>query len=99
MLSKLWKSSRPRNARRRAFDPQLLARFRKDTSGTVLWNLWDRCHDENLDGKLRDKQLDDDILCPSWEAQVIIEQCKALYNSPSRRNVRQWSRPPRSWPT
>ncbi len=36
MLSKLWKSSRPRNARRRAFDFRFLARFRKDTCGGVL---------------------------------------------------------------
>ena len=36
MLLKLWKSSRPRNARRRAFDFRFLARFRKDTCGGVL---------------------------------------------------------------
>ncbi len=36
MLSKLWKSSRPRNARRRAFDFLFLERFRKDTCGGVL---------------------------------------------------------------
>ncbi len=36
MMSKLWKSSRPRNARRRAFDFGFLERFRKDTCGAVL---------------------------------------------------------------
>ena len=36
MMSKLWKSSRPRNARRRAFDFRFLERFRKDTCGGVL---------------------------------------------------------------
>ncbi len=36
MLSKLRRSSRPRNARCRALDFQLFARFRKDTSGAVL---------------------------------------------------------------
>jgi Flp pilus assembly protein TadG len=36
MLSKLWKSSRPRTARRRAFDFRFLERFRKDTCGGVL---------------------------------------------------------------
>ncbi len=36
MLSKLRRSSRPRNARRRAFDFRFLGRFRKDTCGGVL---------------------------------------------------------------
>jgi hypothetical protein len=36
MLSKLWNSSLPRNARRRVFDIDLLKRFRKDTYGGAM---------------------------------------------------------------